>query len=450
MINQKSSKGFLLFLLYVLSVSCYAKETSGHGDDYSGDFWSRTTLTGDWGGIRNGLFEKGVKFDFDATHSTQHVASGGYEGPIFQRIFPDRHETESGALFNMLLNIDTGKLGLWPGGFLRVRGEGRVGQPVGLRSGSLMPTNGDALSPTVPGHAGEKVLALTELTYAQFLSEQFGVALGLFNTMEGDGNEFAGSLRSREHFMNTAMRFSPVVISTVPVTTLGAMAIFIPTKNIIGKMGFVNSEESAGYDPFDRDDGTTFLTEWTIKYQLAGLPGAQTFGFTYGFDRDRIDIGSDPRFHFLSLITSQTAVKTNEDTWALFYNGSQFIQGDEKGGWGVFLRGGVSDGNPSPIKWHTAFGLGGIGIGEFRPHDRWGIGGYALGASNEPLLNSLGIQDEVGFEAFYNAEITPWLHVTGDVQFVDSALKGVSLPLGKSIPGAKESWVFSLRTHWNF
>lgn len=207
----------------------------------------------------------GVALDFDATHTTQHVASGGFEGPAFNRLFPDRYVSESGAMFNMLLKLDTGKAGLWPGGFLTIRREGRVGQAVGLRIGGLMPSNGDALSPNVPEHGGEDVLVLSEMTYAQFLSEQFGLAFGLVNTMDGDSNEFAGSLRLRSHFMNAAMRFSPVVVVSVPVTTLGAMAVFLANDNIIGQAGFMNSEEAAGYNPFDRDEGTTFLTEWRIN-----------------------------------------------------------------------------------------------------------------------------------------------------------------------------------------
>jgi len=55
----------------------------------------------------------------------------------------------------------------------------------------------------------------------------------------------------------------------------------------------------------------------------------------------------------------------------------------------------------------VSFGLGGVGVGSWRPTDNWGVGAYALGASNEPVLNRLGIQDETGFEAFYNAAFTP-------------------------------------------
>jgi len=104
------------------------------------------------------MTEHGVTLDLDATHVTQHVAFGGYEGELLSRFpgnwisqtFPTLPETTSDAMFNMLLKIDTDKAGLWPGGFLTVQGEGRVGDSLGIRPGGLMPTNGDALSPRCP------------------------------------------------------------------------------------------------------------------------------------------------------------------------------------------------------------------------------------------------------------------------------------------------------------
>ena len=49
-------------------------------DPYAGDIWSRSTLTGDWWGIRNQLAEKGITFDINITQVGQGVVDGGLNG----------------------------------------------------------------------------------------------------------------------------------------------------------------------------------------------------------------------------------------------------------------------------------------------------------------------------------------------------------------------------------
>jgi porin len=56
--------------------------------------------------------------------------------------------------------------------------------------------------------------------------------------------------------------------------------------------------------------------------------------------------------------------------------------------------------------------------------------------SNEVLLGRLGVKNEVGGELFYDVGVTPWLHVTLDVQAIDAAL-----------PRADTTCAFGLRTH---
>jgi hypothetical protein len=80
---------------------------------YSGDFWTRSTLTGDWFGVRNELAAKGISFDMSLTQVGQGVVDGG----------KDKGWKYSGR-GDLTFNLDTQKLGLWPGGFLTVEVEG--------------------------------------------------------------------------------------------------------------------------------------------------------------------------------------------------------------------------------------------------------------------------------------------------------------------------------------
>ncbi len=90
-------------------------------------------------------------------------------------------------------------------------------------------------------------------------------------------------------------------------------------------------------------------------------------------------------------------------------------------GFGVFAEYGVSEGNPNPIKWHLIAGLSGTGVFD-RELDRWGVG-YFKYVLSQDLKDSLaelgdGRRDEWGVEAYYNFAVTPWLRVSGNVQWI--------------------------------
>ncbi len=109
-----------------------APAPSGSTDFFS-DFWTRPNLSGNWGGIRDEWAESGFTVDLAVTHVTQSVVSGGNEkpGPLIARVIED--ETGNGASVDMVLKLDTGKAGLWPGGFFKARGEARFGDSVTFR-----------------------------------------------------------------------------------------------------------------------------------------------------------------------------------------------------------------------------------------------------------------------------------------------------------------------------
>src|SRR3954466_16372298 len=77
--------------------------------DYSGDFLTRSTLTGDWGGLRNELARQGFTIALSVTQVYQGVIGGGRD-----------MSWNYGGRGDLLLNLDTGKAGLWQGGFFTV------------------------------------------------------------------------------------------------------------------------------------------------------------------------------------------------------------------------------------------------------------------------------------------------------------------------------------------
>jgi porin len=398
------------------------------------NLWSRPELTGTWGGFRESWAAHGLTVGCDATYTFQGIAGGGFDGPVFDAVSDedDIGHTVSGDL---KLQVDTGQAGWWKGGYFNARLEGRAGRSVLQRAGSVSAVNNDAIFPDVVERFDEETGALTELLFTQYLLETVAVFGGLMNTAEGDENELAGSALSNAHFFNTAMLYSLVEDATVPNVSLGGGVLFEPDENVSGSVSAFGTKEAAGENPFDDWEGTTVSTEWTLGYTLRRRPGAQTFGFLYGFEASRTNIAADPRRVLGGILRGQGVPATEDDTWAFYYNGHQYVRGDAGGGWGVFARFGASDGNPNPVEWHVAGGLGGKGLLPWRRGDTWGIGGFYLGMSDEDLLEGLSVSDEVGGDVFYNIALTPWLHLVLDAQVIDSAL-----------PRTGTTWVLGTRT----
>jgi porin len=399
------------------------------------DFLSRSKLTGNWGGVRDTLAAYGLGVDVDATYAFQGVAGGGLDGPLFKQ-FSDEEDTGHTFSGDVKIELDTGKAGLWWGGFVNSRLEGRVGRSVLQRAGSVSAVNNDALFPNVVDDFDEEAFAVTELTFTQYLGQAIALFGGLLDTAAGDENEIAGSALSNSHFLNSAMLYSLVEDASLPNVSLGGGVLFEPNEHVSSSFSVSNTEESAGEDPFEHTEGTTFSTEGTVAHTLAQRSGAQTFGFLYGIDASRTAIAADPRLVLGGILLGQAVPDTTDDTWAVYYNAHQYLQGGTEGGWGIFARFGISDGDPNPVKSNMAAGLGGKGLLPRRGQDTWGLGAFYLGLSDEDLLKGLGLDDEVGAELFYNVEVTPWLHVTPDVQVIESAL-----------PRADTVWVLALRTY---
>ena len=125
------------------------------------------------------------------------------------------------------LNVDTGKLGLWPGGFLSIMGESQFGSYLqGKETGALLPPNAAALYPM----PFDDTTTLTSVVFTQFLAKWFGIYLGKLDTFGGDMNAFAHDWQTQ--FMNTGFGPNPVFFNTFPYSTLGAGLIVLPTESV--------------------------------------------------------------------------------------------------------------------------------------------------------------------------------------------------------------------------
>jgi porin len=406
---------------------------------WGGDLWSRPRLTGDWGGLRDELGKKGVVLDLDLLLTPQDVASGG---------------RSTGAEFwgnaEYTLNVDTGKLGLWPGGFFKVQGNSGFGSNVFKDSGAIVPVNTAALIPA----SNDNTTALTNATFTQFLSTKFGLFAGKINLFDAFNQEFYGDYHTQ--FLNTAFNF-PATIEQVPISTFGGGIIALPQENILLTASVVGPDGTpTNNDPATAFNGVMVLGDGKVTIKPFGLVGHQNFGFTWN-NEERFSLTQDPsnlaklllqeRFprlgnpgpiltdilgrFFPSLLVPAVPANRTRGSWSIYYTFDQYFwqpDGDPKHGIGMFFAFGASDGNPNPIQYAFLAGIGGKGVVPGRPDDSFGLGFARTEFSSDfvPFLRQrlgLGLDHEDAFELYYNAALTQWLNLTPDLQIIDPGLK---------------------------
>lgn len=392
---------------------------------------------GEAGGARAKAAEAGYTVSLEAVYGGQYIAAGGIDGtPLESR----SKESDFGntASFTLGFGIDAEKAWGWTGGSIDVRLEGRVGRSAVERAGTLSVINLDAVFPNVEGRFDEETMAFTTVSVTQALGGGFSLFGGLINASEGDANEIGGHALSANHFMNSAMLYSLVEDSTVPNAVPGG-GILWEGERVSGSISAFSTTETAGQNPFKAAEGLTLATEWTVSYTLGGLGGAQTFGFLYGEGVERADLAANTRIVLVRLLLGGSVPTTDDSTWAVFYNAHQYLSGDAEKGWGLFVRAGYSDGNPNPVEWTFALGAAGRGTFPGRDRDAWGAGGFMVEASDEDLLQGLGLDHELGAEAYYTLSVTEGFRVTLDVQVLNSIVSAVDT-----------TWVLGLRTTFEF
>ena len=396
--------------------------------DYSGDLRTRRALTGDWGGWRDRMAEHGISAELSFNTTVQGVVDGGAD-----------QEGKIGTSMDLGVHVDFMRMGLIPGGLLTIRAEGDFGSSVLKQAGTITAVNYSALMPV--GTQANDTATLSDLYYTQFLGEKFGVFAGRFDTFhDGVVMEFAGAgpRAGDAGFLNANLVAPQMVAITTPyVTAFGGGILAKPNDHFAFSAMVLDKAESSLTNGLNQlgDQGWNAIIGGLAQYRLAGLPGGAQLAGSFVWDGDFSDLGGGQLLN----LRAGTGLQGEDTSWSVIGNAWQYVQVFEDvserplnlhdgrpdlKGWGVFLMWGVADEDTNPFQWSLSGGVGGKGLIPGRDEDVFGIGYFY----NE--LQSGGVVDrtqdlrsgEQGFEIYYEAEITPWLHLTPDLQVIRPGL----------------------------
>lgn len=371
------------------------------------DIWTRSQLTGDWAETRNKLAENGLRVFGDITQYYQGVTTGGLA-----------QQFKYGGRADYLIDIDSQKMGLWEGGHLDLRGETRLGQDTNRIDGAVALSN-FAMNLPLPN---QNVTALTGVQYTQDISKGVSVFAGKINLLDGTPDSYTKGMRLN-YFWNAAMQSNLTRTFLFP-SSLGAG--FTVRDDVEPVFTFVlldthYTPTTSGF-PTLFTNGVVGYGEYQIRTNWFELPGHSAFGFLYS-TATRTALDTNP-YVLLQGILSGTPLPTKNSAWTTTYRFDQVIYQDPENParhWMLHGDYGLTEGNPNPILWFANLSLVGASPIRSREHDTIGIGYYHLGVSNLPILKIHGFGAENGVELFYNAAVTPWFHVTPDVQILDPA-----------------------------
>jgi len=364
----------------------------------------REYLIGDLCGVRSGLAEKGVVADLQLTQFYQGVASGGVE----QR---DAYGGKLDYFFTLA------------GGFAVVHAETRFGEDVILDAAAAAPSNANMLYPGL-----ENTTAITGLQFnLPLTSDQEWIAsFGKFNTVDLFNTIYPQTGRGVDGFMNGSVFLPMATVRTMPMSFLGASVMKMHEGKIQGSLLVYDSHNVPTTSGFETlfDNGANIAGMWRFFTEFRSLPGSHLFLGTWASgDFTSLDETGWSFHPGIGLVAPQAT-----GSWSLAYILEQTVWVDpccEERSIGLFSQWGLADPETCPYAWSCNVSLQAEGLMACREQDTMGVGYFYSGLSGDLknlLPPALRPNDVQGVELYYNAEITPWFHLTADLQFVEPAV----------------------------
>jgi hypothetical protein len=232
--------------------------------DYTSDDWWNGACAfcfGELGEQRQALYERGIAFDLSVTQALRGVVGGGEETGW-----------NYGGNTDYSLALDTDRLGLWPGGLIKLTGRTKFGRSALGRAGNLSPVQYGALLPSIEDESDS---FLEEYYITQGLTNWAAIVFGrLLIGNFGDPNRLAGNEQTQ--FVNTSLRNSPLLAVLTSSLSVHSLLLELRPHPNVAIAPFLlsrNDKDGEWGSPGGLFSDYTVGAQIMIDWEIAGLTG---------------------------------------------------------------------------------------------------------------------------------------------------------------------------------
>ena len=344
-------------------------------------------LTGEWGGARSALADRGVVLDVSYTSDA----------------FTARGRAAVLGHVDAALTLDSHQLGLWDGGTLYVLAQNNHGHGINNTVVAAEPVTNLGAAPYTQ---------LTELFLEQAAFEdRLRIRIG-----KQDANRDFGTPRLGGDFLNNSFGMFPTApLPTFPATGLGAIVLAKPVAWLTGKLAIYEGSPLTGgiglTRAFEPGGGYTLAAGAVATHRLgpAGHDGGTTSGGVWRQSGDFPEVDAGP---------GAAPRRFDHDAgWFVQHDERIYLHPDDRDdprGLTVIVRASWAQPDRTAITRYAGGSLAWRGIGP-RRDDTAGIGAGYLRIA-QPLAGSPGPKSEWFTEAFYTLRLTGFVTLQPDVQ----------------------------------
>ena len=379
------------------------------------DFWTCDHFSTSLWGLHDTLEEKyGLSFEIVYLQDMLWNTHGGLN---------TRHSGEYPRLLGLYLELDTGKAGLWENGTFFLSLEHHSGHSPSERQ------VGDYQ--LISNIDSKRFNQVSEFWYKHtFLDDKLWLKLGKM-----DANVDFSYIEYAAEFLHSSAGLIPTLpMPAYPDPDWGAMAGVKPADWFECKFGIyqgkIDGNRSIGQTLGDLR-GPMLIFEPSFKYSLAGLPGSVNIGAWWNGRRFEAyhNHPSNQDYYGKSSglygFWQQLLWKENPDKEDCDQGIALFAQY----GWAPKNRSEVADYVGGGLRWHGAIPT--------RDDDVMGLGVFHAYFSNQAGFEE---HSETAFELFYKVQLTGWMSIQPDVQYV--ANPGGSTNRDAIVVGGRVEFVF--------